>query len=147
MEKAPTQFGGEEDQFPTFPGRMLMRTYLVFLASKRLGVFSKIYPESRAVSGFSKGPVAANHRQHFFDPTGLLSPIGSKKRFFSIQWTLVIVIDAVRTQQGQIRLQSPIGSKKTFFRSDRGEQRSWIEKVLTVISCNWPPGEAGNSSG
>ena len=24
---------------------------------------------------------------------------------------------------------------------------SWIEKVLTVISCNWAPGEAGNSSG
>ena len=24
---------------------------------------------------------------------------------------------------------------------------SWIEKVLRVISCNWAPGEAGNSSG
>ena len=25
---------------------------------------------SRAVSRFSRGPVAGNHRQHFFDPTG-----------------------------------------------------------------------------
>ena len=26
---------------------------------------------SRAVSRFSRGPAAGNHRQHYFDPTGL----------------------------------------------------------------------------
>ena len=37
--------------------------------------------------------------------------------------------------------------KKRFFRSNRGLQPSWIGKVQTVISFNWAPGEAGNSSG
>ena len=56
---------------------------------------------SRAVSRFSRGPVAGNHRQHFFDPTGSntitnvhriekmfffdpignCNPVGSKKRW------------------------------------------------------------------
>ena len=37
--------------------------------------------------------------------------------------------------------------KKRFFRSNRGLQPSWIGKVQTVISFNWAPREAGNSSG
>ena len=77
---------------------------------------------SRADSRFSRGPVAANHRQHSFDPTGS-STITIPDRiennvFFSIRWTVVVVFCP-----------------------------SWIKKVLTVISCNWAPGEAGNSSG
>ena len=72
---------------------------------------------SRAVPRFSRGPFAGNRLQHFFDPTGLQTPIGSKIAFFDP------IIDCNRI--------SP----------------SWIEKELTVISCNWVSGEAGNSSG
>ena len=54
-----------------------------------------------------------------------------------------------------IILQSSIGSTKTFFSIRSGtiviivfNPVGWIEKkVLTVISCNCSPGEAGNSSG
>ena len=71
---------------------------------------------STAVSRLSTGPVAGNHRQHFFDPTrtnnitiahGIFDLIGECNRIWP----------------------------------------SWIENVLTVISCNWATGEAGNSSG
>ena len=47
---------------------------------------------------------------------------------------------------GQIRLQSSIGSKKTL-----GHLQSYLtqldRKRFDVISCNWAPGEAGNSLG
>ena len=39
--------------------------------------WSFLQDPSRAVSRFSRGPVAGNHRQHAFDSTGLQSPIGS----------------------------------------------------------------------
>ena len=76
---------------------------------------------SRAVSRFSRGWVAGSHRQHFFDSTG------SK--------TITIVHD--------------LGKKKNSIRSGViiVFWPNWIEKVLTVISCNWAPGEAGSSSG
>ena len=54
---------------------------------------------SRAVSRFSRGPVEGNHRLHFSDPTGLQSPIGSKKTFFSIRSAIVIVFDPVGSQK------------------------------------------------
>ena len=73
--------------------------------------------QSRTVSRFSRGPVAGNHRQQFFGPTGSQSPTGSKKRFFSIQWTIVIYLTKL----------------------DR--------KVPKVLSCNWASREAGHSSG
>ena len=55
-------------------------------------------------------------------------------------------------QLGQLRLQSSIGSTKTFF---FGVQSGIVivfhpvgsKKCQTVISCNWAPREAGNSSG
>ena len=77
---------------------------------------------SRAASRVSRGPVAGNHRQHFFDP--------------SVSNTITI--------------NRPSDRNRRFFRSDRECNRiwpSWIEKVLAVISCNWGHGEAGNSSG
>ena len=80
---------------------------------------------SRAVSRFSRGAVAGNHRQHFFDSTG------------SNTITIVHRIE-----------------KNVFCYSIEDSNRiwpSWIEKVLTVIYCNWAPREApreaGNSSG
>ena len=74
---------------------------------------------SRAVSRCSRGPVAGNHRQHFFDPAGLQShtgpvegnhlstfsihlgynPMPDKKTLFSIRSEIVMVFD-------------PAGSKK-----------------------------------
>ena len=75
------------------------------------------------------------------------------------------VMDHFSIELGQIRLQASVhrieknGSKKTLFfffdptcfsiRSGMIINRvwpGWIEKVLTVISCNGAPGEAGNSS-
>ena len=43
----------------------------VFLASELIGRFSKVYPELFVSRLISKRPVAANHGQHFSDPTGL----------------------------------------------------------------------------
>ena len=40
---------------------------------------------SRAVSRFSRGPVAGNHRQHFFDPTGS-NTIAFPDRIEKIVW-------------------------------------------------------------
>ena len=57
---------------------------------------AKIYPELFPASPGAQGPVAGNHRQHFFDPTGLQSPIGSKKTFFAIRSeivTSIIIVD------------------------------------------------------
>ena len=57
---------------------------------------------ARAVSRFSRGPVAGNRRQHFFDPTGsntITTPDRIGKNVISIPWTIAIVFD-------------PVGSKK-----------------------------------
>ena len=79
---------------------------LVFIASEWLGVFFKVYPEQ--LSRLSRGPVAGNHRRHFFDPTGLQSPTGSEKRFFD-----------------------PIGDCNRIW-------PSWIEKVLKWFPATGP---------
>ena len=52
---------------------------------------------SRVVSRFSRGPVAGNQRQHFFDPTGLMKssifdPDESKNR---LDDTIAIVFNPV----------------------------------------------------
>ena len=52
---------------------------------------------SRAVSPFSRGPVAGNHGKHFFYPAETNT------------------ITKKNLTVGQIPLKSPIGSKKTFF--------------------------------
>ena len=57
---------------------------------------------SRAVSRLSRGPVAGNRRQHFFDPTAsntITTPDRIGKNVISIPWTIAIVFD-------------PVGSKK-----------------------------------
>ena len=73
---------------------------------------------SRAVSRFSRGPVAGNHRQHIFDPTGP---------------NTITIYDRIENNVifDPIGVCNPVGS----------------QKVLTVVSCNWAPGEAGNNSG
>ena len=81
---------------------------------------------SRAVRRFFRGPVAGNHRQHVFDPTGPQSPIGSKKTFFSIRSEIVIVFDPLGCHR--------IGSKKC---------RRWfsatgpLEKLQTALDRSW----------
>ena len=97
---------------------------IVGSSSSSLQNESELSPRSisRAVSRFSMAPVAGNHRQHFFDPTGsntITFPIGSKKTSISIRWAI----------------------------NCYGIWHTWIEKMLTVISCNWAPGDAGSSSG
>ena len=74
------------------------------------------------------------------------SSIGSKKPFFSIRSELYSYL--LKTVFFSIR--SEIVFVFVLFRSDGRFWScwpSWIEKVLAVISCNWAPGEAGNSSG
>ena len=41
----------------------------------------------------------------------------------------------------------PTGSNTIDYNHPRSDRQRVIEKVLTVISCNWASGEAGNSSG
>ena len=69
---------------------------------------------SRAVSRFSRGPVARNHRQHFLNQTGSNTIANvhriETKRFFPIRSGNVVVLEI-----------------------------SLIETVLTAISCNWAP--------
>ena len=68
-----------------FVGKELCSTLAWALAPKMLKIchpclrmtWSFLQDLSRAVSRFSRGPVAGNHRQHAFDSTGLQSPIGS----------------------------------------------------------------------
>ena len=95
---------------------VLFRTFAwVFFAAKMFEIglprlrMSRSFLQdlSRAVSRFARGPVAGNHRQHFFDPTG---------------------------------------SNTIDYNHPRSDRQRVIEKVLTVISCNWAPGEARNSS-
>ena len=55
---------------------------------------------SKAVSPLSRGPVAGNHRQHLFDPTGsntIRTPDRIEKTFFSIRSEIVIVFDPVES--------------------------------------------------
>ena len=60
---------------------------------------SRSFPQdlSRAVFLFSRGPFAANHHQHFSDPTGSNTTTISDRieitNAFSIRWTIVIVFD------------------------------------------------------
>ena len=75
----------------------------------------------RAVSRFSRGAVAG---------------VTPSARFRS-NW---VKYDYNRPSDRKKRFLGPIGDSNRIdpFR---------IEEVLTVISCNWAPGEAGNSSG
>ena len=80
---------------------------------------------SRAISRFSRGPVAGNHRQHFFDPTGSNTITSvhriDKKRFFSIRSGIAIVFD-------------PVGSKKCWrWFSATGP----LEKRETALDRSW----------
>ena len=50
---------------------------------------------ARAVSPFSRGPVGGNHRQPFFDPTGLLTIPDRIVFFFDPIGEIVIVFDPV----------------------------------------------------
>ena len=74
---------------------------------------------SRAVSRFSRGPVAGSHRQHFFDPT----------------WSNAITISDRIVKNAFFP--DPIG--------DCNPVRS--KKCWRWRPCYWAPGEAGSSSG
>ena len=73
---------------------------------------------SRAVSRFSRGPVAGNHRQHLFDPTGP---------------KMITIYDRIEKNVffDPIGVCNPVESRKCY---------------VPVVSFNWVPGEAGNSS-
>ena len=102
---------------------------------------------SRAVSRFSRASAAGNHRHSFyffFIQLGQKSDYNPrsdrKRRFF-------------RSDRGFYSYLTQLdrtSAERVFFDPIRDCNRvwlSWIEKVLTVITCNGAPGEAGNSSG
>ena len=93
---------------------------LVFLASEWIGVFSKIYPELFPASPGAQ--LQENCRQHFSDPSGS---------------NTITILD--RIEKNNVFLDPTDDCDRIW--------PSWIGKVLTVISCNGAPGEAGSSSG
>ena len=69
----------------TFAGAFVPKMLDFGLARLRM-TWSFLQDLSRAVPRFSRGPVAGNHRQHFFDPTrpntATISDRIEKKHFF-----------------------------------------------------------------
>ena len=78
---------------------------------------------SRAVSRFSRVTVAGNYHHHFFYPTG--------------SNTTITIPDRI---EKSVLGGDPMGVFNRVW-------SSWIEKVLTVISGNYPPVPAGNRCG
>ena len=91
---------------------------LVFLASEWVSAFSNIYSELFPASPGVQ--LQELHRQRVFDPTGS---------------NTITIVHRIEKNV----FVDPIGGCNRIW-------PSWIEKVLTVISCKWAPGEAGNSS-
>ena len=98
------------------------RWKLVFLASEWVGVSSQDL--SRAVSRFSRGPVAGNRGQHFFDPTGSNTITIVKSYLYLRPEKVVIIFDPVglksvdgdflffSTRSEIVNVFDPVGSKK-----------------------------------
>ena len=103
----------EKVPFSTFAWAFASKMLEIGIARLRMSR-SFLHNLPRAVSRFSRGPVARNHRQHFLNQTGSNTIANvhriETKRFFPIRSGNVVVLEI-----------------------------SLIETVLTAISCNWAP--------
>ena len=116
---------------------------------------------SRAISRFSRGPVAGNHRQHFFNPTGSntitisdrsqkndpigdCNPVGSKKCWRWFPATRPLEKRETALDRSWRKLPSHSEARKTNFQHFRGKsscertERCFFNWLQIQLHKNWP---------